>query len=151
MSVRAEQSRGGRPYKGDRVFVPARAPKGLVDHVVRVAESQGLTQNAYLCTLLEDLHGFPRSEVDQVGTFDIVPASPVPHTGTTSKLRCRLGRSLAEHIDDVARRQGMERAPYLAALVAQAHGFDVARRVTPRPFQPAFTPEPLPALAATGS
>lgn len=151
MSVRAEQPRGGRPSKGDRVFVPARAPKGLVDHVVRVAEAQGLTQSAYLCTLLEDLHHFPRSEVDQAETFDIVPASPVPHTGTTSKLRCRLARSLVDYIDDVARRQGMERAPYLAALVAQAHGFDVLHPVSPRPFVRGYTPEPLPELAATGS
>lgn len=141
----------GRKSKGPRVFIVTRAPQGLVDHVVAVADSKGLTVNAYLCTLVEDLHGFPRSEVQEAEPFEIVRANPIPRTAATSRLRFRLVRSLAEHITDAASRQNMDRAPYLTALVAQAHGFDVARRVTPHPFASAYTPEPLPELAATGS
>lgn len=151
LRVRTPKSTPGRPSKGDRVFVPAAAPKALVDHVILAAESQGLTQNAYLCTVLEDAHGYPRSELAMLADLTVIRVDEVPVTTETAKLRCRLMRNLVEHIDAQRKPYGMDRGTWIYTVVAQLHGFDVKRPVAPEPYDPEYVVQMLPDLAPTGT
>lgn len=116
------QARVGRKHKGDRhLFQLARLPDQQTDEVLRCAAERGLSQSEYLAVVIARAHGFMTAWPPRTGPLVVTPRTHLDHP----RLSSRVPRAAAEVAMDEAEAHGLPNARYMAAVVAQAHGFAV--------------------------